>query len=30
MNNIRKNDGAQIKVEFDIIGFIKFLDTVSW
>lgn len=28
MNNIRKNDGAQIKVEFDIIGFIKFLDTV--
>ena len=29
MNNIRKNDGAQIKVEFDIIGFIKFLDKVS-
>lgn len=28
MNNIRKNDGAQTKVEFDIIGFIKFLDTV--
>ena len=29
MKNIRKNDGAQIKVEVDIIGFIKFLDTVS-